>query len=931
MVSSLDQIYEQARKLAFQGTVSNIPIVERNLSSLNYESKKLAATENKALGPFETKLQTFFADGGIDTQELIDKSKSILLEPLFSKIDHQVSSDVQTYLNSIHEAYLIEGIQNFQNFTNEDFDKNIFFSLHQYWDTEKSSIYKEMGRLPGIASCLNTAEKPSTKTDSVSSNLLLGFKPDTQKPLFSVEKRILDSLPRVDEYLKVIQNLNKFRIDDIGMNLAGEFYQAANKTTALTGDKQISDCWKFLETITQGHDSFSLENERRPIIEPLTPTKLELINRSRRYLENSYLKVINKTIEENAVLAAVGGTPSINNTIRGYLQVKFKGLKTAPRSLELFDGEPLWAHMYYLLRCGKLEDLSSYAFMMENAISESDSNFVGYLMNYFDSPNHTLDSYNQERISASFGLMRVNANNIDPYKFALFKIIGRCDLSRKSIPGVVESSEDYLWHQLIMIREVDDSSYLSSGVSKYTLADFQTLLKGTGKKYFDPEGSSPLLYFQVLLISLQFEKALEYLLKFNVYFTDAVHFAITLGYYGLIRVVDVNSMTAGDNYIVYLEFQPQIDFNRLILDFSAAISNKSIINSIQYLFLLTLPKLFNQQDYSQDDINEQKYLCEEMITLKVYESSDYVTFLGDIHDGDTKNDGFLDIHSRLIDPENSAKVVTDITKTLAERSKEDGRFSDAIMLYNMAGSYNTALLLLSKHLGNQLFSFIRGRVAMKNQRAIVKNNKYMDKQTEELLGEIRESANIFFSLEEYFKSKANKESLVDQSKEAQCRVLLILSKFAENYITHEYEEALLCVLEAEIFPIKNLANSYFSNDILSKGEAKAATDDLLLASEMAEKLRDFDDSFLKCFPDILLATMDTVCIIHEGFKSSPYTANPGLNAASDSDSNYSISLKHNLSIFKDISRNLVVFAGMCQFCIPPDIFAQINKIGALLS
>jgi nuclear pore complex protein Nup93 len=46
----------------------------------------------------------------------------------------------------------------------------------------------------------------------------------------------------------------------------------------------------------------------------------------------------------------------------------------------------------------------------------------------------------------------------------------------------------------------------------------------------------PLLYFQVLLITLQFEKSVEFLWGKGDYAVEAVHFATGLYYYGVLRV-----------------------------------------------------------------------------------------------------------------------------------------------------------------------------------------------------------------------------------------------------------------------------------------------------------------------------------------------------------------------------------------------------------
>lgn len=59
--------------------------------------------------------------------------------------------------------------------------------------------------------------------------------------------------------------------------------------------------------------------------------------------------------------------------------------------------------------------------------------------------------------------------------------------------------------------------------------------------HFNPKGSNPLLYFQVLLLSQQFEKAVHYLLVNEDFRIEGVHFAIALYHYGLLHQPDPKS------------------------------------------------------------------------------------------------------------------------------------------------------------------------------------------------------------------------------------------------------------------------------------------------------------------------------------------------------------------------------------------------------
>jgi nuclear pore complex protein Nup93 len=46
----------------------------------------------------------------------------------------------------------------------------------------------------------------------------------------------------------------------------------------------------------------------------------------------------------------------------------------------------------------------------------------------------------------------LHASTADPFKLALYKLIGKIDPQRRSVPQVTVTTEDWLWFQLAMVR-----------------------------------------------------------------------------------------------------------------------------------------------------------------------------------------------------------------------------------------------------------------------------------------------------------------------------------------------------------------------------------------------------------------------------------------------------------------------------------------------
>jgi len=93
-----------------------------------------------------------------------------------------------------------------------------------------------------------------------------------------------------------------------------------------------------------------------------------------------------------------------------------------------------------------------------------------------------------------------NKDSADQYKVALYKIIGRFDLTRKSVK-VATTTEDWVWFNLTLLRESKEDG----PNDRYDLAMFSEVLTGFGNDRFDQGGQKPLTWFNLLLYAGQFE------------------------------------------------------------------------------------------------------------------------------------------------------------------------------------------------------------------------------------------------------------------------------------------------------------------------------------------------------------------------------------------------------------------------------------------
>lgn len=55
----------------------------------------------------------------------------------------------------------------------------------------------------------------------------------------------------------------------------------------------------------------------------------------------------------------------------------------------------------------------------------------------------------RHRVQTEFNnKLRHFRESVDPYKFAIYKLMGRCDLKKRTVQEVNHTTEDYLWFQV---------------------------------------------------------------------------------------------------------------------------------------------------------------------------------------------------------------------------------------------------------------------------------------------------------------------------------------------------------------------------------------------------------------------------------------------------------------------------------------------------
>jgi nuclear pore complex protein Nup93 len=432
-------------------------------------------------------------------------------------------------------------------------------------------------------------------------------------------------------------------------------------------------------------------------------TRKRILDGSRTYLEGRFLEQVEDVLKRNPGEALVGGIPSMINKMRGYVRVKvsFKELGADTEHFQRIGGsgdEYPWVIVFYLLRGGLLSEAAEYIREKRNFFQTSDRNFQAAIAQYATEPDRRLTPDVQQRLSQVYTqrTRTMAGTPEDPYRLACYKIVGRCDMSRRSLDNIKESMDDWVWLQFNLAREGNRAEENATEI--FGLEELRTTIHDIGQRHFmndDTEAAGGHgVYFYLATLAGLFEPAIHYLYSHN--YLSAVHFAIALDYYGLLRVSDWT--TTGEEILTYTTRQePELNFGRIVgfytSDFRAARADAAA----EYLVLICL-----NADIGGEAGKQQAELCHEALRELVLETREFSTLLGDVRSNGQTTPGLIQERLPLLKLNDQNALLNTITREAAKMADDNGRTNDAILLCHLAGEYDSVVSILNRALAEAL-------------------------------------------------------------------------------------------------------------------------------------------------------------------------------------------------------------------------------------
>ena len=512
-----------------------------------------------------------------------------------------------------------------------------------------------------------------------------------------------------------VQTLNASRLREKSFPILQEFAYVEENGGGDTPQQIVQAYQALIEVVKEGPNPPSERQFASAYLDehPNSPRAVKLrkqiLDGSKRYLEKMFYRELETLIEKSPREAQLGGRPTVTNKIRAYIRVRSARKDLAPDGTELQqlgdDGDYCWILIFFLLRCGFVKEAAEYV-NGDPAFQSTDKRFVAYLTAYSNSPDRRLNRKLQEMINGEYQQrMRIAPDNtIDPYRMACYQIVGRCDLRNRKIEGINQGVEDWIWLQFNLARELDRNEEVAGDI--YGLEQICETVREIGQRHFQKgsEGSSGFAtFFLMQVLAGTFETAIQYLHSYLP--VSAVHFAIALDYYGLLRVSDFAvagnelcksnppfSKSFGLTIAVTTTTKglPQINFVPLIAFYTSSWRTANAVAAVDYLALLCL-----NADLPALGASYISY-CHESLRELCLETREFAKLLGDIRSDGIRLPGAIEQRSKLIKIDDRQDFLQAVTRQSAQIADERGQVADAALLYHLAEDLDSVAEVLSR-------------------------------------------------------------------------------------------------------------------------------------------------------------------------------------------------------------------------------------------
>uniref|UniRef100_A0AAQ5X4H3 Nuclear pore complex protein Nup93 n=1 Tax=Amphiprion ocellaris TaxID=80972 RepID=A0AAQ5X4H3_AMPOC len=599
------ELLQQAEQLAAETeAVSELPHVERNLQEIQQagerlRSRTLTRTSHDAA---DVKASILLGSRGLDIFHISQRLESLSAATTFEPLEPVKDTDIQGFLKNERDNALLSAIEESRRRT---------FLLAEEYHRESMLVQWEQVKQRVLHTLLGAGE------DALDFSQDVEVQDTRRRDGWELKKKI---------YIfneKIVNGHIQPNLGDLCASVADSL-----------DDKNVSDMWLMVKQMTD-----VLLVPAKDTLKSRTSVEMQMafVRQALSFLENSYKNYTMVTVFGNLHQAQLGGVPGTYQLVRSFLNIKLPGPLPGMQDGEI-EGHPVWAVIYYCLRCGDL----NAAMQVVNRVQHQLGDFKTWFQEYMNSPDRRLSPTSENKLRLHY--RRVLRNSADPYKRAVYCLIGKCDISDNH-GEVADKTEDYLWLKLHCWQSLDC-------------------------------GQQPFLYFQVLFLTAQFEAAVAFLFRVERLRSHAVHVALVLYELRLLlkssgQSAQLLSQEPGDPPMVR-----RLNFIRLLMLYTRKFESTDPREALQYFYFLRL--FCNSQ-------GENMFM--RCVSELVIESREFDMLLGRLEKDGSRKPGVID---------KFAGDTRAIISKVALEAENKGLFEEAVKLYELAKNPDKVLELMNR-------------------------------------------------------------------------------------------------------------------------------------------------------------------------------------------------------------------------------------------
>ncbi|KAJ8324993.1 hypothetical protein BDV3_004491 [Batrachochytrium dendrobatidis] len=892
-----------------------------------------------AAAAIDSRTAYLLAKQGFDPERVQHTLAQIDLTNTFEPLHGLPDADIEAFLRNEHENIVSIAIEETKSQVAQDFERSFELRIGRDWTATKKRIFDQMGHQPSRSLRNSQAEAnllgSGDRTDS--SILQLSNSRHTVSNGTVITGGII-SQPRIHAYAAVVKAFNEARRKNIPFNPIASFGRAADSMAADSEQQLISRCWtlismmlggrKGLEKKAQGHFATVYKLAEDPdVSEQATLFRSSLIKGGRSWLQEVYSNWISDNVRSQ--YAEIGGMPTVHSEVDAHLKITH--MKHGRWTLSWLDlsvgGTPFWAHVFVLVRMGLYDNALEHIQRHQADLAKTNErNFLTYFKAWMDSGDGRLPKTYRDKLLAEWnGGIRDYATKPHPkgdlFKYALYKILGRCEMTIKTIScsDVIFTVDDYLWLQLMLVQEEilpTDAAY-----ERYTLRDFSSRMQKYGIDYFKARPT----WFMVLLLCGEFERAVSELHNDPAFSADGIHFATALAYYGALRVPENPRGTAVGG--TFLNIKPitlstgasyeiaYFHFAKTIISFVRSWGKTDPIDTLHYIYLIGLfgtpldarqPLVASPADLQRSGRAlappashsglEYTRLAHAIVCEFVLSSKMFSEMLGQIRpDGSGRTPGHIDTYRTLLHLTSDQDFIQCIVLASAYDAENESRLEEAIYLYHLAGMPDKVIHLLNTHLGERLLqqTFFQTDDMSAEQ---VNNTSTIRSTTDISLPLLSLTTNPVQDTEQllkFYQSRPLTAAMLTTQTVSTCTTLVQLSRFHIQHGQGRDESALATLYTLNMFP---------------------STTDIVEVQSRVDAFLMLDESVARVMPQIMYMALQSLDRLYRA-----WTERRG-----------SFGGDGRVVDVRERARALMMFAGLVQYRIPSDIFGKMNRLDVMM-